>query len=34
VLPASLDARRDPVDPYLTDRRYWESMWHRGEGAP
>ena len=26
VLPASLDASTDPVDPYETDRHYWESL--------
>ena len=29
VLPASADRERDSVDPYATDRRYWESMWHK-----
>jgi hypothetical protein len=23
VLPASLDARSDPIDVYATDRKYW-----------
>ena len=29
VLPASLDPEQDPVDPYATDHRYWQSMWHQ-----
>jgi hypothetical protein len=29
ILPRSLDSEQNPVDPYATDGRYWESMWHR-----
>jgi mono/diheme cytochrome c family protein len=29
ILPASLDPKRDPVDPYETDRLYWHSMSHQ-----
>ncbi|HBT75531.1 MAG TPA: hypothetical protein DEB39_01095 [Planctomycetaceae bacterium] len=28
VLPADYDPRT-PIDPYATDRRYWESLWYR-----
>jgi hypothetical protein len=28
VLPGSLTAS-DPIDVYATERRYWESLWHR-----
>jgi hypothetical protein len=30
ILPRSLHPERNPVNPYATDRRYWESMWHHG----
>jgi hypothetical protein len=33
ILSASHRAA-DPVDPYATDRRYWESLWHRPAAAP
>jgi hypothetical protein len=29
VLPADFDSTTDPIDVYDTDRRYWESMWHK-----
>ena len=29
ILPVSFDAAKDPFDPYATDRKYWESLWHR-----
>ena len=29
ILPPSQESKQDPVDPYVTDGRYWESMWHR-----
>ena len=28
ILPATFDAKTDTIDPYETDRRYWESAWH------
>jgi hypothetical protein len=30
ILPGSLNAS-DPIDVYATERRYWESLWHRPE---
>lgn len=27
ILPADFDERNDPIDPYATDRAYWESFW-------
>jgi hypothetical protein len=29
ILPESFDAAKDRLDPYATDRKYWESLWHR-----
>jgi hypothetical protein len=29
VLPASFDLRRDPIDVFETDQRYWEQFWYR-----
>jgi hypothetical protein len=29
ILPAGFDYKSDPIDVYDTDRRYWESMWHK-----
>ena len=29
ILPIGFDATTDPIDVYDTDRRYWESMWHK-----
>jgi hypothetical protein len=29
ILPDSFDAAKDFFDPYATDRKYWESLWHR-----
>jgi len=29
ILPAGTDPRRDPIDIYQTERRYWESLHHR-----
>ena len=31
ILPRSLKPT-DPVDPYKTDRMYWESLWYQPEG--
>ena len=30
ILPAELDADA-PVDPFVTDARYWQSFWYRPE---
>jgi hypothetical protein len=27
VLPAALDPRKDPIDPYAIDQAYWRSLW-------
>jgi len=27
ILPADLDPAKTRVDPYLTDRAYWQSLW-------
>jgi hypothetical protein len=32
ILPDSFDITKDPFDPYATDRKYWESLWHRSPG--
>jgi hypothetical protein len=29
ILPSDFQYGTDPIDVYDTDRRYWESMWHR-----
>jgi hypothetical protein len=32
ILPETFDVRRDPINPYETDRRYWASFWHHPPG--
>jgi hypothetical protein len=29
ILPADLDPKKTFVDPYRTDQKYWESLWHK-----
>ena len=29
ILPADLDPKVTPVDPYKTDKKYWESLWYK-----
>jgi hypothetical protein len=29
ILPGDLDPKKTPVDPYETEQRYWESLWHK-----
>lgn len=28
VLPAAFDVRKDPINPYEIDEKYWQSFWH------
>jgi hypothetical protein len=32
ILPETFDVRRDPINPYETDRRYWQMFWYAPPG--
>ena len=34
VLPENFDPATDEIDPYETDRAYWQSLWYRPTNAP